>query len=143
MQIGNHCDIISLGYPGMAQLVARLTGGQEAVSSSLATRTKQRGVPLVGAPLCFIQEEVFCWPLDPRVRLCLRAPPVAETASRERRSGRNTPSDSEESVFRAPQEVAVSSSLATRAKKKRWTSVHLFFFFQWWMEVLDEPNFAP
>ena len=27
-------------YPGVAQLVARLTGGQEAVSSSLATRTK-------------------------------------------------------------------------------------------------------
>ena len=26
----------------MAQLVARLTGGQEAVSSSLATRTKQK-----------------------------------------------------------------------------------------------------
>ena len=26
--------------PGVAQLVARLTGGQEAVSSSLATRTK-------------------------------------------------------------------------------------------------------
>ena len=26
-------------YPGVAQLVARLTGGQEAVSSSLATRT--------------------------------------------------------------------------------------------------------
>ena len=25
--------------PGVAQLVARLTGGQEAVSSSLATRT--------------------------------------------------------------------------------------------------------
>ena len=28
-------------YPGVAQLVARLTGGQEAVSSSLATRTMQ------------------------------------------------------------------------------------------------------
>ena len=42
MQIGNHCDIISLGYPGMAQLVARLTGGQEAVSSSLATRTNKK-----------------------------------------------------------------------------------------------------
>ena len=28
-------------YPGVAQLVARLTGGQEAVSSSLATRTKK------------------------------------------------------------------------------------------------------
>ena len=28
--------------PGVAQLVARLTGGQEAVSSSLATRTKIR-----------------------------------------------------------------------------------------------------
>ena len=27
--------------PGVAQLVARLTGGQEAVSSSLATRTKR------------------------------------------------------------------------------------------------------
>ena len=27
--------------PGVAQLVARLTGGQEAVSSSLATRTKK------------------------------------------------------------------------------------------------------
>ena len=27
-------------FPGVAQLVARLTGGQEAVSSSLATRTK-------------------------------------------------------------------------------------------------------
>ena len=27
-------------HPGVAQLVARLTGGQEAVSSSLATRTK-------------------------------------------------------------------------------------------------------
>ena len=29
-------------HPGVAQLVARLTGGQEAVSSSLATRTKKR-----------------------------------------------------------------------------------------------------
>lgn len=29
-------------YPGVAQLVARLTGGQEAVSSSLATRTRKR-----------------------------------------------------------------------------------------------------
>ena len=28
-------------YPGVAQLVARLTGGQEAVSSSLATRTRR------------------------------------------------------------------------------------------------------
>jgi hypothetical protein len=28
--------------PGVAQLVARLTGGQEAVSSSLATRTMKR-----------------------------------------------------------------------------------------------------
>ena len=28
-------------YPGVAQLVARLTGGQEAVSSSLATRTRK------------------------------------------------------------------------------------------------------
>ena len=28
-------------HPGVAQLVARLTGGQEAVSSSLATRTMQ------------------------------------------------------------------------------------------------------
>ena len=27
--------------PGVAQLVARLTGGQEAVSSSLATRTRK------------------------------------------------------------------------------------------------------
>jgi hypothetical protein len=36
------CDIIFFvvsEYPGVAQLVARLTGGQEAVSSSLATRT--------------------------------------------------------------------------------------------------------
>jgi hypothetical protein len=29
-------------YPGMAQLVARLTGGQEAVGSSPATRTKKQ-----------------------------------------------------------------------------------------------------
>ena len=42
------CDIITFAglnspakneYPGVAQLGARLTGGQEAVSSSLATRT--------------------------------------------------------------------------------------------------------
>ncbi len=32
-------NILAVGYPGVAQLVARLTGGQEAVSSSLATRT--------------------------------------------------------------------------------------------------------
>ena len=31
--------MIEQTYPGVAQLVARLTGGQEAVSSSLATRT--------------------------------------------------------------------------------------------------------
>ena len=31
--------IIHVAIPGVAQLVARLTGGQEAVSSSLATRT--------------------------------------------------------------------------------------------------------
>ena len=42
------CAIIPLAVadvavrdPGVAQLVARLTGGQEAVSSSLATRTKK------------------------------------------------------------------------------------------------------
>ena len=29
-------------HPGVAQLVARLTGGQEAVSSSLATRTNEK-----------------------------------------------------------------------------------------------------
>ena len=33
-------DMSDIPYPGVAQLVARLTGGQEAVSSSLATRTK-------------------------------------------------------------------------------------------------------
>lgn len=33
--------INSVVIPGVAQLVARLTGGQEAVSSSLATRTKK------------------------------------------------------------------------------------------------------
>ena len=32
-------DILLKLFPGVAQLVARLTGGQEAVSSSLATRT--------------------------------------------------------------------------------------------------------
>ena len=32
-------DMSDIPYPGVAQLVARLTGGQEAVSSSLATRT--------------------------------------------------------------------------------------------------------
>ena len=34
--------VVSNIYPGVAQLVARLTGGQEAVSSSLATRTKRK-----------------------------------------------------------------------------------------------------
>lgn len=34
-----YVNILAVGYPGVAQLVARLTGGQEAVSSSLATRT--------------------------------------------------------------------------------------------------------
>ena len=32
-------DTSDTHHPGVAQLVARLTGGQEAVSSSLATRT--------------------------------------------------------------------------------------------------------
>ena len=31
--------VVNSMFPGVAQLVARLTGGQEAVSSSLATRT--------------------------------------------------------------------------------------------------------
>ncbi len=40
LQIQNiYGNILAVGYPGVAQLVARLTGGQEAVSSSLATRT--------------------------------------------------------------------------------------------------------
>ena len=34
--------IIHVAIPGVAQLVARLTGGQEAVSSSLATRTRTK-----------------------------------------------------------------------------------------------------
>lgn len=34
--------MIEQTYPGVAQLVARLTGGQEAVSSSLATRTSKK-----------------------------------------------------------------------------------------------------
>ena len=34
--------ILLTSYPGVAQLVARLTGGQEAVSSSLATRTIEK-----------------------------------------------------------------------------------------------------
>ena len=38
-------------HPGVAQLVARLTGGQEAVSSSLATRTK--GQVLIGLALFY------------------------------------------------------------------------------------------
>jgi hypothetical protein len=38
--------MIEQTYPGVAQLVARLTGGQEAVSSSLATRTKNRQVSI-------------------------------------------------------------------------------------------------
>lgn len=39
--------------PGVAQLVARLTGGQEAVSSSLATRTKIEQTAKCGL-LCFL-----------------------------------------------------------------------------------------
>ena len=39
-------------HPGVAQLVARLTGGQEAVSSSLATRTKHEENPY-GFSSCF------------------------------------------------------------------------------------------
>ena len=35
-----HYMLLYKSRPGVAQLVARLTGGQEAVSSSLATRTK-------------------------------------------------------------------------------------------------------
>ena len=44
-------------YPGVAQLVARLTGGQEAASSSLVTRTIQSVVivaeRLFVTTLCF------------------------------------------------------------------------------------------
>ena len=51
--------------PGVAQLGARLTGGQEAVSSSLATRTmKNRLESLIykdfGAVFLFLA----LWPLD-------------------------------------------------------------------------------
>jgi hypothetical protein len=35
-------DILLKLFPGVAQLVARLTGGQEAVGSSPATRTKTK-----------------------------------------------------------------------------------------------------
>ena len=83
-------------YPGVAQLVARLTGGQEAVSSSLATRTKK--------PIPF-RESVFFFPctsgthgLLPRA---LRAFP-----SNGRSAGRGA-------LRRC---AAVSSSLATRTK---------------------------
>ena len=57
-------------YPGVAQLVARLTGGQEAVSSSLATRTK--GQVLIG--LAFFIAGVF--PLHGTVHLPLSFPPT-------------------------------------------------------------------
>ena len=36
-------------YPGVAQLVARLTGGQEVVSSSLVTRTKNKALASASA----------------------------------------------------------------------------------------------
>lgn len=55
-------------YPGVAQLGARLTGGQEAVSSSLATRTtttslkawRYRVEPLVFGKLvsAFVNEQI-------------------------------------------------------------------------------------
>ena len=45
-------------HPGVAQLVARLTGGQEAVSSSLATRTK--GQVLIGLALFSFPEFSRC-----------------------------------------------------------------------------------
>ena len=40
-------------YPGVAQLGARLTGGQEAVSSSLATRTRNAKKPVSAMPTDF------------------------------------------------------------------------------------------
>ncbi len=52
----NECakiPVFSGTNPGVAQLGARLTGGQEAVSSSLATRTKQEEVPS-GTSFCFL-----------------------------------------------------------------------------------------
>ena len=48
MHFPDRCAILSkltlssTHHPGVAQLVARLTGGQEAVSSSLATRTSKK-----------------------------------------------------------------------------------------------------
>ena len=51
--------------PGVAQLVARLTGGQEAVSSSLATRTKTTEFSLssflfsLGLVYAIVEQTVF------------------------------------------------------------------------------------
>ena len=45
----------AIEYPGVAQLGARLTGGQEAVSSSLATRTiNRKKLVIVGLRAFFV-----------------------------------------------------------------------------------------
>ena len=47
-------------HPGVAQLVARLTGGQEAVSSSLATRTNEKSCNHNGYRIfCCLLEAIF------------------------------------------------------------------------------------
>ena len=56
--------ILLTSYPGVAQLVARLTGGQEAVSSSLATRTSKKAQnryisTVLSFFLCFLARDIF------------------------------------------------------------------------------------
>ena len=57
--IAFYCGFIynNIRFPGVAQLVARLTGGQEAASSSLVTRTtKNRLKPNGLGGFCFFQK---------------------------------------------------------------------------------------
>ena len=85
---------------------------------------RQRRTPIV--PGRFQPSIVSTSELNCRVRdeQRLRAPPVADSASRGWRSGRKLPSDSEVSNFRAPQELGCT--LTVQKKRGQHTLSSLF-----------------
>ena len=97
-------------YPGVAQLVACLTGGQEAAGSSPVTRTKKQFQPF-GWSCFLIWLAVFCicGRLTPRgqaLRTSAHSVRCSEFEMAPRSKFIGAPSQNK---FRAPQEVAAGS----------------------------------
>ena len=102
-------------YPGVAQMVARLNGVQEAAGSNPVTRTKIRVVPLGTARIFFC---LLCEPAARAYRSCRHAAPAALPGI-VRQAVQPIRSASTPSAPRAPLCRARSVSSASSAAKKR------------------------